>query len=205
MVRIHLLILSLLLSSGAAAMPILTTDGSGNVTGATGLESGGMTFSMEFVNGSCVSLFDGCDDNSDFIISGTTSTTHGDVLPSFFNAFIGGVLTDDDGSLDARPYSAIGFTPDLNGYTTWAPTATNEDPGLVNVAAMFNVVFSFDSFDGVSVVNGLNANFDFSGSGDRNFARFSLEEPVQVPDPGSLVLLALGLAGLGLRQMRKTA
>ena len=57
-------------TGGAFAAPVLLTDGTGQVVGATGIfiQNGSFsgTFDVSFEDGSCASLYGGCDDNSDF-------------------------------------------------------------------------------------------------------------------------------------------
>ncbi len=53
-----------LMASGAqAAVPIVV---SGELLGATGVNVGGIVYDVEIVEGTCVDLYDGCDDLSDF-------------------------------------------------------------------------------------------------------------------------------------------
>jgi len=41
-------------------------NGSGILTGATGVNVGGTFYNVEFVEGTCAALFDGCDSVNDF-------------------------------------------------------------------------------------------------------------------------------------------
>lgn len=204
MVRIHLFILTFLLSTGAAATPMLTTDGSGNVTGATGLEAGGATYSMEFVDGSCIDLFDGCDSNADFIVPGTGDVTHGSLLSTFFDAFIASELTADDGSLDAQPDIAIGCERvSLDFCTTVAPTASHSSTEYV--ALQFtNRPYDVDFLDEPPITRIQLNSVDLTNKTFFNHARFALQ-PTAAPLPGTLPLVALGLLVLGLRRKGNTA
>lgn len=203
MVRIHLFILTFLLSTGAAATPMLTTDGSGNVTGATGLEADGATYSMEFVDGSCIELFDGCDSNADFIVPGTGDVTHGALLDTFYDAFIAPIRSSfDPDSLDAAPWLAIGCDDQLV-CNTFAPIKV-ESVVLVTTGRFLNFHSAQDSRD--EAPEAVDSNIAGSSSlfPSANYARFSLET-VTVPLPGTLPLVALGLLVLGLRRKGKTA
>ena len=44
----------------AAAVPVALINGSGQLTGATGVVVGALTYNVNFVDGSCISLFGGC-------------------------------------------------------------------------------------------------------------------------------------------------
>ena len=48
----------------AAAVPVALINGSGQLTGATGVVVGAVTYNVNFVDGSCNSLFGGCVDAS---------------------------------------------------------------------------------------------------------------------------------------------
>ena len=54
-----------LVTTAASAAPILQVTG-GILTGATGVDVGGTLYDVELLDGSCVSVFSGCDDVSDF-------------------------------------------------------------------------------------------------------------------------------------------
>jgi hypothetical protein len=54
------LLVSIVLSSAASAATLIV-DSNGILTGATGVNVGGTLYDVEFVDGSCIALFDGCD------------------------------------------------------------------------------------------------------------------------------------------------
>ena len=49
----------------ASATPVLNVVG-GQLTGAQNVDVGGTPFDVTFVDGTCVALFNGCDQNTDF-------------------------------------------------------------------------------------------------------------------------------------------
>jgi len=183
------------------AIPMLTWNGDmTKVTGATGLESGGMTFSMELVEGSCVSLFGGCNVNSDFVVAGTGGVTHGSLLDEFFDFFIAGV---DASSLDSAPDLALGCTA-FNNCFIWSPDSL--DPGGidVNVATIYNWVDSIGT-DSFPADQDIGVTWDTTILIGAVYAQFTRTDATDVPTPGSLALLALGIVGLRLGRKGKAA
>ena len=63
-----LLLVTFALRSSADAATLLVS-GSGILTGATGVNVEGTLYDVEFVDGTCAALFDGCDSVNDFTFS----------------------------------------------------------------------------------------------------------------------------------------
>ena len=180
-----LLAVALLTGPMASQAVTLQIDVNGILTGASDVDVGGALYDVQFLDGSCASLFSGCDNaTSDFAF-----TTSADALIAA-QALLDQAFTD-------TPSGQFGTHPELtNGCT---------EPGFCGVFTPYAISngafalvdaenFFLDEFDKVIEFTG-DPNMDTTQSGSFTFAVWSL---ASVPEPGALGLLALGLAGLGL-------
>ncbi len=178
----------LLTGTPAFATPILQIDGSGQLTGATGVDVAGTLYDVTFVDGTCSALFSGCDDASDF-----TFQTGAAVMAAAAALF-------DQVLIDTPP-----FLFDTNPALTAGCGSTRGCLTLIP----FNIFSPFIVRAG-EVVNGRNTSLDFrirdigpggdtTGSPFFNFAQFTASASVNqapVPEPGTILLLSSGLLGL---------
>ncbi|MBW2667882.1 MAG: hypothetical protein JRE13_16465, partial [Deltaproteobacteria bacterium] len=94
---ITLVVLFICMAASANALT-LNVDGGGQLFGAFDVNVGGTLYDVEFVAGTCIALFDGCDDVSDF----TFQTEAAAITAS--QALLDQVLLDSiEGNFDSQP------------------------------------------------------------------------------------------------------
>jgi hypothetical protein len=165
-------------------------NGSGILTGATGVNVGGKQYDVEFVDGTCVALFTGCDSPSDFTF---TTAADADVASQ---ALLDQVLLDTGvGAFDSNPALTFGCSSSVVCFVD-TPYAV---PGLVDFRSAKNNASGPDELGLLSLV----VTKDTTDLTLDVMARWSPSPSAPVPEPASLTLLGLGLAGMGARRWRQ--
>jgi hypothetical protein len=176
----------------------------GQLMGASGVDVGGTLYDVQFLDGTCIDLYNGCDEASDF-----TFQTQGDAFLAS-QALADQVFNSDSvlGAFDSTPNLTNGCGPgafngvclpytvfqfaNIGGHTPlvgYVVNFRNEDPLQSGLA---------DSVSSGSSIVGQSSNLTFDDASV--FAVWSINP---VPEPSTALLLALGLTGLAGKGRRR--
>jgi hypothetical protein len=178
------------LGAASAEAAILVVNGSGQLTGATGVTVNGTLYDVQLTTGTCATDFNGCDDQSDFTFS-TQSDATAAAQALLDQVFINGA----DGNFDSNPILTAGCQGGnfiCDAIVFYSPTAL-----------MLAVNGNDQAGDGVSgpflgVPNTGGTEFDV-------LARFTPAAAVPEPSTWAMMLLGFGAVGFTLRRSRQTA
>jgi len=185
-----LLVLFVCLSASANALTLNVVDG--QLVGASNVDVGGDLYDVLFTDGSCITLFSGCDSNSDFLFT-TEAAALAVATALDQQVFVDGA----QGDFDTVP----GLTSDC-GYSVvcevYVPYMTNGT--TVQVTRVENrAPPGPDEVEGGRLL--LTVSTDLSQESENYAATYAVL--TAVPEPSTGLLVAIGLAGLGARQRRR--
>lgn len=190
-----------LAAQGANAAVLNVLDGI--LLGASGVNVGGTLYDVEFLDGSCASLFDGCNSNADFDFVGLVAGT----LAS--QALLDQVLVDGPlGDFDSSPelVAGCGAPIDMRYCEIFIPIELVVGASSPRFTALGPINRAAgEGADGIYrgqiSVTQIQADFP-SVPRARAFARFSEAAPVPLPAAGWTLLAGLG--ALVAARRRKT-
>ena len=200
--RKFVLAVGLVLMAGSAQAATLNVVG-GQLMGASGVNVGGTLYDVAFADGTCIDLFNGCDDVSDF----TFQTLESAILAS--QALLDQVFLDTiSGNFDSTPHTTNGCEPSsvyghCFGFSPFGPPPV--EGGYAPLATVQNAPFPLSCIGGScndavnSAAGGVFAdNPSLTDSPAYTFVIWSA--PAPIPEPNTALLLSLGLVGLAARR-----
>ena len=185
MIRLPVVVAWLLFCIIAHAAPVLQVNADGVLTGAKGIDVADTLYDVEFKDGTCISLFSGCDDASDL--------TFQDDATAFFAAqvLLNSVLMNQFDTNPALTFGCVGALVTDLLCEVLTPFAVREGGVAIHVG--------FNYASGTNFINSFLFPFDFDTGvvPIAVYALWSLAAPTgAIPEPSIVACLGLGLLAL---------
>ena len=164
----------------------LTVDSNGILTGATGVNVGGTLYDVSFLDGTCVALFSGCTESTDFDF--TTGASAEAAAQALLDQVFVGVY---DANLNAISGCAYFYCYTFIPYEGHQPHY-----------ALAGYAFNSEVFVDYSQ-RGYWNNEDTSQYDYFNIARFSPSQAGVVPEPATWATMLLGFGAVGFSMRRR--
>jgi hypothetical protein len=181
-----LLALAVCLASSANAVTLNVSGG--QLLGASDVLVNGNPYDVEFVDGTCIDLFNGCDSAADFTFATVAAATSA-AQALLDQVFVNGAA----GLFDDNPFSTAGCADAsvCSVETVYAGDGfQNNNVVALNWSALSGIPDAVGTFTGLS-------DRDYAQTPTDVFARWTL-----VPEPGTGTLMTLGLIGFAAKRRR---
>jgi len=185
----QVLFLLLLLISANTSHALLLDIDNGELLGASNIEIDGALYNVSFREGTCIELFNDCDETSDFLFQDRDSANKASL------ALLSSVFSTPE--FDDNPELTFGCeSSDI--CTIWTPYDISTN--IVLTSVMYNYSSTSILIDGFSNLDTVTRPVDMSLSTTATFAAWSLAAPVV--SPSTFALMCIGLLGLGFKFQR---
>jgi hypothetical protein len=166
---------------------VQVVNGGGQLTGATGVVVNGVTYDVEFVDGTCSALFNSCDAVSDFTFQNSTDAA------AAANALFAQVTT---GTFDTDPTLTFGC-----GATTCFMVIPYGLNGTVQ--GNFDAILAGNGAASNATSSMSNSPTTFDTATNRSFVWARFAAATGVPEPSTWAMMLLGFLGIGLVVRRR--
>ena len=179
--------------SGASYGAILNVGSDGALLGASGINVDGGLYDVSFQDGTCVSVFNGCDEISDFLFTDVDLSILAETA-LLEQVFVDSIL----GDFDTNPALTNGCSASrFCGITT---PVGNAAPGIDTFFAAILRNDRLETFDREGTGQGFRFA-DFANNDFNTYAVWSGGQPSSVPIPSAILLFGSALVGfLGIRR-----
>jgi hypothetical protein len=200
--------IGLLVVAQPASAATILVNGSGQLTGATGVNVAGTFYDVSFTNESCVTRYEGCDEVSDFLFTNLSAAS------AASQALLDQVFVDGtSGLFDTVPgltFGCLAATPECYALTPYGFTLSGQGTTHMLAAGAVNRILVDQTNNNslspttnfVSVNQGFAGRFSFILA-DWAPAANVPKPPATAPEPASMLLLGTGLAAAGVRRRRQ--
>lgn len=190
-----LIIIACLWFSPAQAVKIM--DSTGQLTGATDISVNGLLYDVEFIDGTCIDLYNGCDNSLlDFPFHSISSAN------AASQALLDQVFIDDSTSLfDSNSSLTRGCIPNNFGQcSVYTPYAFDTSRVAVSVATNYSFSSFLPGLIDHTRATSVGRAEDLSTNRDSSFTVFAVWTPhipvTPITLPGTLILLVSGILGM---------